>query len=750
MTKTSALLVLSILFATGSQAQDRHAIDSLWNVYQTHQKDTIGLLALDRLAIRYLLPFDQDSAVSILELLQLQSAKIGWRKGSFLYLKDMGAVENRRFNLRKALFYNWEAIKIAEQYGYAHGAVYGNLGGTYSRLQLYDSAITVLNKALEMARYAKDQRLECQVNLNLAAAFGNKGNALKAVDYNIKAANLADKYNQKDLLAPAYRSLAISFAESKDTARLLLYANKLIQHAEQYRNTSNLFLGYLSVANYWEIGENHHIALTYIDKATPLLPKIKTPFEIGQYWLQSANCYSALGNIEMANEAWRNYKNTAGMIEEVGGQINYYTGLGLVYARSNTHPDSVVYYYQKAIEIATHNQAYAGASRAYNLLAGYYATSASADFPKAYAAYVQYKIYEDSLLNADKIRDMTAAEVSFGFERKIVADSLQMFQLANRNLASEIRIREQTDQLFRNKTDAEKREIILQLLGRDNQIQSLSLHRKDDSLATQQLRLVLTQTQNASQVAALKTEQEADAARRNRIIGLLGALLVLGGGAFYIFRLRQQAANDRKVAEVEMRALRAQMNPHFLFNSMNAINSYIVRNDTAAASDYLSRFARVMRNILENSQHPTVTLEKEIELLTQYLEVEQKRIEQGFQFDIQVADEVDTFETRIPSMILQPFIENAIIHGIRPKKEGQGLLRIHISKPPGGHICCIIEDNGIGRSIKSANTNPSMGLKITADRLQLWHQHKVANPIQFTDLTAANGSPSGTRVVVLI
>jgi tetratricopeptide (TPR) repeat protein len=750
MNRLFLLVAFLILCSTAGSAQNKGAMDSLWNIYQTHPNDTTGLLALELLAGRYLLPINLDSAQTILELMKVQAGKTGWKRGDFLYLKSMAAIENRRYNLQKSLSYGWQAARLAERNGYPHGAVYGNLGGTYSRLSMYDSAIIVLNKALEMARAEKHHRLESQVNLNLAAAFGNKGSIQKSVQYNIEAAHIADQYHERDLLAPAYRSLLISFASTKDTARLMQYAHKLIQHAEQYNNPTNLLLGYLSLSNYWEINDNYKNALTWIDKAAPLLPKVKTPFETGQYWLQKANCYSALGQRSEAIDAWQHYASIPGMTDAETGKINIYTGLGLTYERAGVYPDSVVYYYNRAIDTARYYQAYEGAARAYKLLALFYAEK-SADFPKAYSAYIQYKIYEDSLLNADKVREITAAELNFSFERERAEKDKSILSLENKNLASELRIRQQTDQLFRNKTEAEKRNILLQLLNRDNQIQVLSLQQKDDSLATQQLRLNLEQADKTAQLTALRTQQEIDTARRNRLIGLLAALLALAGLAFYIFRLRQKAANDRKMAEVEMRALRAQMNPHFLFNSMNAINSYIVRNDTQAASEYLSRFAHVMRKILESAQHPTVTLEKEIELLIQYLQMEQKRIEQGFDFNIQVADNVDTFETSVPSMILQPFIENAVIHGIRPKTEGRGILLISISRHSERLIRCVIEDNGVGRpATAGANGQKSMGLKITADRLSLWHQDKTQKPIVFTDLKGPNGQPAGTKVEVLI
>ena len=230
----------------------------------------------------------------------------------------------------------------------------------------------------------------------------------------------------------------------------------------------------------------------------------------------------------------------------------------------------------------------------------------------------------------------------------------------------------------------------------------------------------------------------------------------------YVYRIRAikkteelKTAFNTRIAEAEMRALRAQMNPHFIFNCLNSINRYIVKSDQAKASHYLTRFSKLIRLILENSNNKTVSLEQDLEALKIYVEMESLRFENKFEFKIETAENVNVFSTAVPPMILQPFIENAIWHGLL-HKDSKGTLHIRIEKTFHS-LQCIIEDNGIGRKraaelkSKTATTRKSMGMQLTEDRIQLLKsQYGGEASIMIEDLKDNNGSPCGTRVTLLI
>jgi hypothetical protein len=242
----------------------------------------------------------------------------------------------------------------------------------------------------------------------------------------------------------------------------------------------------------------------------------------------------------------------------------------------------------------------------------------------------------------------------------------------------------------------------------------------------------------------------------------LGATLVLVGAlAYWLFRrrikvIRRQTALREHMAELEMRALRAQMNPHFIFNCLNSINRYIVKSDNATASLYLTRFAKLIRLILDNSNSKKVLLSNELEALKLYIEMERIRFDNKFDYRIIVDERVHTDSIGVPSLIIQPYVENAIWHGLL-HKESNGSLWVKIRMLDENTLECLIEDNGVGREkaaefrSKSATGKKSLGMKLTEDRIAVLNQYAQTNAsVEIVDLADGNGTATGTRVVVII
>ena len=216
---------------------------------------------------------------------------------------------------------------------------------------------------------------------------------------------------------------------------------------------------------------------------------------------------------------------------------------------------------------------------------------------------------------------------------------------------------------------------------------------------------------------------------------------------------KQFAEFQHKTAELEMQALRAQMNPHFIFNSLSSINMFILENNKVQASEYLSKFSRLVRLILQNSQEAFIPLDKELEALRLYLELESLRFEQRFEYKISVNDEVDTTMIKVPPLIIQPYAENAIWHGLMHKKE-KGHLEIELYQKE-KLLFCKIADDGVGRkraaelNTKSSLTYKSMGMRITADRIAILQQQEKNNTsISINDLVLPDGRSAGTEVLI--
>ena len=281
--------------------------------------------------------------------------------------------------------------------------------------------------------------------------------------------------------------------------------------------------------------------------------------------------------------------------------------------------------------------------------------------------------------------------------------------------------------------------------------------------------------QKDQEIALLTKENEVHQAKverqatlRNALIGGVISLLLIAGLIFYTMRQRLKsqklitAKNEEikvshlkeELKTLEMKALRAQMNPHFLFNSLNSINTMIIKDEKDDASRYLTKFSKLVRLMLENSEQPKVTLKDELDMLGTYIQLESSRFENKMDYQIKVAPSIDTESTYLPSMVLQPFVENAIWHGLL-HNEDKGLLTIDI-KEEDDYLQCSIIDNGIGReeSLKvqkqTGFKKKSMGIKITADRLKLLTRQTVKELVKIIDLKDNENNSLGTQVNVLI
>jgi len=213
-------------------------------------------------------------------------------------------------------------------------------------------------------------------------------------------------------------------------------------------------------------------------------------------------------------------------------------------------------------------------------------------------------------------------------------------------------------------------------------------------------------------------------------------------------RLRLEADMKQQIANTEMMALRAQMNPHFIFNCINSIDALIQNNDKYLATMYLNKFARLIRNILDSSRQNTIPLTRDLETLQLYIDLEQFRSEDKFTSEIHVEDELQEEDCRIPPLIIQPYVENAILHGLRPRQDKAGRLSIRICRE-GEYLVYRIEDNGVGRDT-TAQRSPhnSYGMKISGDRVNLFNKQENI-PVIVTDLYQ-DGLPAGTCVEVAL
>ena len=236
----------------------------------------------------------------------------------------------------------------------------------------------------------------------------------------------------------------------------------------------------------------------------------------------------------------------------------------------------------------------------------------------------------------------------------------------------------------------------------------------------------------------------------------MAIVLIAAGVRKRIAVIRRESAFRQKIADTEMQALRAQMNPHFLFNSLNSIENFIMKNEKWLASDYLNKFARLIRMILSSSRNELVPFTKDLEALQLYVDLELLRYNRKFCYKTEIDPALSQGDYRVPSLLIQPYVENAILHGVALSDKPDLFVRV-TAFLRGECIHYLIEDNGIGRAEAQAHkeknrpNHKSIGLTITEDRIHIFsHQQGSEGSVTFTDLTDSEDRAAGTRVEVVI
>ncbi|MBT5426088.1 MAG: histidine kinase [Bacteroidetes bacterium] len=263
----------------------------------------------------------------------------------------------------------------------------------------------------------------------------------------------------------------------------------------------------------------------------------------------------------------------------------------------------------------------------------------------------------------------------------------------------------------------------------------------------------LQKQQELSLLAKEKDHAQAKIQRNKLLMAAISTLLLLVLALLLLFRYRSKTKEQNLTLELN----RMRLNPHFIFNSLNSLQKSMIQEDFEASNRYLTKFARLMRETLDQSMESFIPLSREISFLENYLDLENLRFNNKFSFQIKLDHEVDESDVLIPSMLIQPIVENSIWHGLLPL-EGAGNIEISFSwNETGNLIKCEISDNGIGRkkaeSLKSENSGPytSKGTKILKTRISIMRKlfHSRCT-LEYYDLQNNNGEPIGTRAVLIL
>jgi len=583
------------------------------------------------------------------------------------------------------------------------------------------------NQALEISQKIKNREEEANAYLNLGNSQIIAGNYPVALENFSYAKNLFEELeseperNQKtqDGLARAYGSLGVVFSEQSNYSKALEYHLKALRLYENSEDKVRLSRIFNNIGVVYKAVNEEFKALEYFVKAKELQEKTGDQF-IGTTTTNIANIYlnqqdyaKAIEFYNLAEEYFELYPNPR-------GEGELYNNLGLYYQKKSKLEKAVEYWGKAKEKFGTIEDKFGISDTYYNLGNFYFEQG---DLKKALENTQKAKelSIEINTLEMNVLSEKLLSEI---YEKKgDLTESLQHFKsfaIAKDSLINHENIRKsvQAEMNF----EFEKRE---------------SLHKNE-----QEQKEILFEEQT----------------KRHTLQLIFGSLfLLLTVGLVFLFYNRNQLKKtltlQRNLAEYEQKALHLQMNPHFVFNCLGSISSFIVQNGNDSAIKYLAKFSKLMRLTLEYSKESLIPVDKEIEGLQNYLELEQLRFNQIFDFKITKDKNIED-DMALPPLLIQPFVENAIIHGLIPKKEF-GDVSIDFSLT-GKNLVCTITDNGIGLTKskeikeKSVQVHKSMALDIIKKRLEMMGD-STSKATTFTiEEIRDNEEIKGTKVVLIL
>lgn len=550
-------------------------------------------------------------------------------------------------------------------------------------------------KALQLSQKSNNKIEEGKAYLNLGNAniiLGNYAisfshfNKAKTIFENQKTKN-NNEIEIKNGLAKALGSIGIIYSEQSNYTKALTYYLKSVQLYEELNEESKCAKLYNNIGVVYKSQKNHAKALGYFEKALKIQTKLKdanvgiTQTNIANEYLSQKKFDKAFKKYELAKQSLDQNPNDRALGE-------WYNNFGLYHKQIN-NPEKAIGYWNLAITTFEKIDDKFGVADTYLLIG-------------------QLNLEQNNSIsaieNATKALKL-ATELTI-LEQKMVAEKLLSDAYSNQGNTKEALNHFKLYTVFKDS-----------LINEENIRKTVEI-----SLNYEFEKKELLQKET-NEKRELLLKEEAKIARYKIIFGSLIALLVFGIG-FLIYNRSQLKKNltlQKELAEYEQKALHLQMNPHFIFNCLGSISSFIVSNSTESAIKYLAKFSKLMRLTLEYSKESLIPVDKEIESLQNYLELEQLRFNQKFEFAISKDKEVED-DIGIPPLLLQPLVENAIIHGIVPKKES-GMISIHFNIE-NNQLKCSISDNGIGLNASkkmkenSVSVHKSMAIDIIRQRLE--------------------------------
>lgn len=582
-------------------------------------------------------------------------------------------------------------------------------------LQEFDSAIFYYEKAINVALKSNNIKRVSATYHNIAVLYSLQKKTKEAINCYKKSIEIELTINYQKGLAVSYNGLSILLQEIGRIEEALDYSYKALKLYESLNDKEGLAESYTRLGTfYFQIEEDYKKSLFYYKKSKELRLDTLDYRRLGHSYRDIGDCYTYLNKYDSAAFMYDSSMYYHQMMNDTYGKSLTLTNQGYLHEVTGDLRKSVQFY-REALSLVEINDSPLSYASLHNNLASMFLMLNQRDSAELYAK-IALKVAEE-ISNIQQIINSSSILMET-FEKK--GDFKNAFKMSALNAKMK-------DSIFNEKT----------ILNNSRKHAKYEYEKKAlaDSLAQQKVL--------ASKNAEIITQKAKNRTNIILVSSALGILILLG--VFYYWL--QKNKNEKQVMVLKNQALRLQINPHFFFNALNSINKYIGNNEPIQAKSYLSKFAKVMRLSLESVQEDVVSLEQEIEFLINYLEIE-KLQHKNFEYEISVDPNIDAAEIAIPPIIIQPYVENSILHGfINKTEDNKGCLKVSFTKE-GKNLRIIISDDGVGveQTIKTkseSSKHKSLALSITQKRLNAFSRKKVRVNI------SANQECGGTNIEFL-
>ncbi|MDB5257887.1 MAG: hypothetical protein JWM14_2582 [Chitinophagaceae bacterium] len=704
----------------------------------------------------------------------LQVKELRFQADQYKAQKHFPQYINTLFQLRR----QYEEAKDYSSLAY----VLSEIGDVYYQWGVYEKAVDYYERASDplYSHYlsSADQRTIALKNADAHRLLGSYSKAQTLYEALYKKWH--DTWSEKEKLY-IVNQLANILKKTEQYNEAIVYEKKVLEFQLLFKDSTEIANAYNNLGATLKKMNRNAEALTYFQKAFDYYPSSASRQNLAIILLNLGIAYQTEGDYSKANDyfgkALELNKKQSNQ-EETARTYNYIASNHLFLKEYN----EAIVFAEAAERMAADKKLFDLMEVSYRIL--WQAHELQKDNESALQSYRQYVAVKDTLMRRSKIEEqelVTRLREAEKLENRIQTllsenelqqAELNRIQLESRNKAAEIELIQRHNELneirakqvqLQQEKEIGRLHLVQQTLIRQSREKELLSLKESVAIENREKQAKMEALHQQNTIKQLELNQKEISLRNQKLVQYLLFLALIGGAllAFLLFnryKLSQKAVKEkllRQSSEIEQRFLRAQMNPHFIFNALNSIQYYITSHDNSSAARYLAKFSKLIRHILESSRHQFIPLQEEVKILNVYLELEQLRNSNKFDYTISVDESLEDDFITIPPMITQPYIENAILHGVTHLTE-RGKIEIAYTKS-GDHIECSIRDNGIGREassvirerIKPGHT--SVAMELTHDRLELMKQAlKGEYKILISDLKDKDGNACGTEVKLWI